>query len=311
VEAFALFRPELTSQLSLRVRAGLFFPPTSRENVGPLWSSPYTITLSALNTWIAEEVRLAGGEAVAVVRTGEHEIQLGGGVFAANDSSGALLAWRGWSFSDRLGTLGELLPLPPLASLAPGGAFADQRDDGTRPVEELDGRPGFSGRARWSFASRGLLQLAVLDSRGDRALHRGQYAWRTRFGQVGAELRLGPRLVVVAEGMKGDTGMGLRSAGHVDMELATAYALASWRSEHARLTLRYDWFRNRDRDGTAEPNHERGRAWTLAAFWTPRPFARLGLELMDVRGARPAAAFSGRDPDADGRRATAELRLSF
>ena len=61
-EAFVQFRPELTPATALRFRAGLFFPPTSLENTDPLWQSPYSITLSALNTWIGEEVRLTGVE---------------------------------------------------------------------------------------------------------------------------------------------------------------------------------------------------------------------------------------------------------
>src|SRR5947209_14926497 len=40
-----------------RVRAGQFFLGTSRENTGPLWSSPYLSSFSALNTWIGEEFR--------------------------------------------------------------------------------------------------------------------------------------------------------------------------------------------------------------------------------------------------------------
>src|SRR5262249_48577180 len=45
-----------------RLRAGQFFLPTSRENTDKLWSSPYTISFSALNTWIGEELRPIGGQ---------------------------------------------------------------------------------------------------------------------------------------------------------------------------------------------------------------------------------------------------------
>src|SRR5512143_3244230 len=34
-----------------RFRVGDFWLPTSRENIGPLWTSPYTITYSTWNTW--------------------------------------------------------------------------------------------------------------------------------------------------------------------------------------------------------------------------------------------------------------------
>src|SRR5207253_2281533 len=43
-----------------QLRAGQFFLPTSRENRGDLWSSPYTINFSAWNTWIGEEFRPIG-----------------------------------------------------------------------------------------------------------------------------------------------------------------------------------------------------------------------------------------------------------
>ncbi|HEV7426717.1 MAG TPA: hypothetical protein VGQ46_10145, partial [Thermoanaerobaculia bacterium] len=39
------------------VRAGQFFLGTSRENIGPLWTSPYTVSFSPLNSWIGEEFR--------------------------------------------------------------------------------------------------------------------------------------------------------------------------------------------------------------------------------------------------------------
>src|SRR5207237_10694641 len=42
------------------VRAGQFFLGTSRENTGDLWSSPSTVNYSAVNSWIAQEVRPIG-----------------------------------------------------------------------------------------------------------------------------------------------------------------------------------------------------------------------------------------------------------
>src|SRR5712692_1185039 len=123
VEAFALYRPELSPKLSLRIKVGMYFPQTLRENVDPLWSSPYTITLSTLNTWIGEEVRLTGLESALVHRGDYGEFQIAGGAFGLNDSSGALLAWRGWAMGDRLVTLGEVFPLPPLRSFGPRGGL--------------------------------------------------------------------------------------------------------------------------------------------------------------------------------------------
>lgn len=311
VEAFALYRPELSPTLALRVKAGTYFPQTSRENVDPLWSSPYTITLSSLNTWIGEEVRLTGVEA-GLVRRGDHgELQIAGGAFGLNDSSGSLLAWRGWAMGDRLVTLGEVLPLPPLRSLGSRDAFADQRDDGTRPVEELDGRVGWNARARWETPGKLLLQAAYLDNRGDRGLHRGQYSWRTRLWQAGLELQLAKGLSLIAEGAQGETGMGGRDGPHVDVDFQSGYAMLTWGNPRLRFSARYEAFKNVDRDGTQEPNGENGHALTLAAFVTPSRHLRIGVEALDLRAERPAAADSGFAANTNSRRVTLELRLLF
>ena len=314
VEAFLQYQPELTPRTTLRFRAGLFFPPTSLENTDRLWQSPYTITLSALNTWIGEEMRLTGLEAQLQGKIGRDDrLDLSGAVFGVNDPAGTLLAWRGWAFGDRLTTLGEALPLPPLASFAPGGAFADQRPDGTVPTDELDQRVGWQARARWARPGVALVQGAYTDNGGDRGFYRGQYSWHTRFAQAGFQIRLGKTLTLVAEGAAGDTGMGPDEPGgaHVDVRFRVAYALASWARKSVRFSVRVDGFRNEDQDGTAEPDDERGWSFTAAGFWKPRSFVRLGVEYVDVRASRPAARFSGADPDTDARRGQAEVRLQF
>jgi hypothetical protein len=312
-EAFLQFRPDLTDRTSLRVRGGLFFPQTSLENVDPLWQSPYTLTLSALNAWIGEEVRLSGGEALVVVQGSRNRLELGGAAFGANDTSGALVAWRGFALGDRLSTLGEMLPLPPLATFRPGEAFGEQRDDGTRPFDELDGRVGWHARARFARESAFRLQAAYTDNRGDRALHRGQYAWRTRVAQAGLEANLGASVVFVAEAASGETGMGpaVVDGPRVDLRFRVGYALVSWRTGRVRVSGRLDGFDNDDRDGTAEPDGERGWSATGAVLVQAARFLRVGAEYVAVRADRPAAAFSGAPASTDADRASVELRLLF
>jgi len=310
-EAFLQYRPELRPDLALRFRAGLMFLPTSRENVDPLWQSPYTLTLSALNTWIGEEMRPLGLDlAVQLGEAGGSRFELAGVAFGTSDTAGSLLSWRGWAMGTRLSVVGETLPLPPLPPLAPGGAFGEQQRSGTQPIDELDDRLGWHARGRWSRVGTGLVQAAWTDTRGDRGLHAGQYAWATRFASVAAEAQAG-RFRLVAEGLAGETGMGLFDGPHVDLRIRAAYALLTWESNRLRVTARYDHFRNEDRDGVAEPNQESGWAVTLAAFYTPRPWLRLGIEYLDLQGDRPAAAFAGTALDAGARRAQAEVRLRF
>ena len=312
-EAFLQYRPELRPDLALRFRAGLMFPPTSRENVDPLWQSPYTLTLSALNSWIGEELRPIGLDVAAQFgEAGRSRLELALMGMGGVDTAGALLAWRGWAMGTRLSVVGETLPLPPLPTLGgPGTAFGDQIS-GTRPIGEIDGRLGWQARARWSRSGVGLLQAAWTDTRGDRGLHSGQYAWATHFASVGAEAQLGP-VRLVAEGLAGETGMGDLAEAHVDMQIRAGYVLLTWAGsgERVRLTARYDRFENIDKDGVAEPNGESGWAVTVAGFWTPSPWLRVGLEYLDLDGDRPAAAFAGTPLAAGARRAQGELRLRF
>jgi hypothetical protein len=312
-EAFLQLRPELRPGLTLRFRGGLQFLPTSRENVDPLWQSPYTLTLSALNAWIGEELRPVGLDAVIQLgEPGGSRFELGGMGFGASDTAGTLLAWRGWAMGTRLSVVSETLPLPPLPTLAPGAAFGEQQAEGTQPVDELDDRLGWHVRGRWSRSGVGLVQLAWTDTRGDRGLHDGQYAWATRFASAGAEARFG-RVRLVAEALWGESGMGARSGPHVDIGIRAGYALLTWSSagDSLRLTARYEAFENEDRDGVAEPNQESGWAVTLAALAAPRPWMRIGLEYLELRGDRPAAGFAGTPVDAGARRAQAELRVRF
>ncbi|HVR44901.1 MAG TPA: hypothetical protein VMS56_15825, partial [Thermoanaerobaculia bacterium] len=109
----------------LRVRVGMFFLPTSLENTGPMWSSPYTISYSAINSWIGEEVRPIGLDLDYRIE-GATRLSLGGTVFVGNDTMGTLLAWRGWSMHDRVSVFDEVLPLPDLWSLSE--VFVLQRD---------------------------------------------------------------------------------------------------------------------------------------------------------------------------------------
>jgi hypothetical protein len=311
-EAYLQFRPELSARTALRFRAGLLFPPTSLENVGRAWSSPYTMTLSSLNTWVAEEVRLTGVEgALLLGGQGRSELQLAGTIFGGNDSQGALIAWRGWTYGRRITTLGEVLPLPPLPTLGAGGSFSGQRADGTKPIGELDGRRGRQLRARFSRPNGLKLQVAHTDSRGDRELHHGQYSWDTRFLQLGGELPLWRGAAFIGELARGDTAMGDPRAAHVDVHFVSRYLMFTWGGKKARFSARYDSFRNQDRDRTAEPNQEDGRSWTLALFWLPQEWSRFGAEVVDIRSLRPAAAFSGFDPDTDTRAFTLEFRFFF
>lgn len=300
----------------LRLRGGQLFLPTSRENVGPLWSSPYTFTLSAINSWIGEEIRPLGLFAEYELGAGSTQAwRAGTTAFLGNDAAGALLAWRGWAVGDRLSTLGETLPLPALPSLAADGVFAGQADAGTRPIgADLDGRPGVAGWLRWrgeatAVPVSALLQLTYLDSRGDLELHDGEYAWATDFLLLAGELRAGDRWTLAGEHLAGSTAMGVPSP-RADVELRASYLLLSWERTPLRASVRWDHFSTRDRDafpGT-ERNDEDGEAWTAALLWQLRERLFVGVELLELDAERALAAAPSGSRAEGGRAVTVGLR---
>ena len=314
VEAFLHASAAVGAQAAFDFQLGHFILPTSRENVEFAWASPYTLTFSALNTWIGEEMRLTGllSEYEVTVGGASH-LRVGATAFGGNDSTGALLAWRGWSMGDRLTAFDEVVPLPPLGSLESDATFGLQRDDGTRPFgDDLDDRAGWAGFLRWRQSDRAVVQLTRYDNRGDRQLFDGEYSWRTEFDLLGVELRPHPEFVLIGEYLTGSTGMGDVNRAHVQADIETAYLLASWHPGAMRATLRYDTFETVDVDRTAADNNdEEGDAWTLAFFWEPRDDLRLGLEFLQLDSDRLAAAEAGFDPDTDATRVQLELRYYF
>jgi hypothetical protein len=311
-EGYIEATPQLGSTWTLRLRLGPQFPGTSQENIGPLWSSPYTVTLSALNSWVSEEVRPSGLSAVLQhTSPGGGEFEIGGMALRGNDTMGALLAWRGWALHDWLTSVGDLLPLPPLPSLAPGGPFGAQRSDGTSPLRELDGRLGWQGRAAWKWPGVVSVVGSHLDTRGDRGLHHGEYAWATSYDQVGATIEPGGGFTLLGEWLSGRTAMGPLIGTRVDARFRTAYGLASWEIGRLRVSARYDTFRVGGVDEASEYSDDDGHAVTGTVLVRLARHARLAFEAVKVDGNHPAAALSGDATRRGARSVSVELRLSF
>jgi len=303
VEAYADARAIFGGN-EVQLRAGQFFLPSSRENKGDLWTSPYAISFSALNTWIAEEVRPAGVDLEWRHTFGSgHVLTTAATGFRGNDSMGALLGWRGWSIGNRLTTYNEVLPLPPLPSFQT--FFADQRHDGTQPFgEDLDGNTGVSARIRYSIPQRANVQYLYLDNRADRHLYQGEYAWATDFHLISAEAGNPDNIIVAAEYMTGSTGMGFAPA-FVQADFYATYVLLSEKVGRTRWTVRYDLFGTQEKDfSLAGGNDESGRSWTLAWLYTLTPSIRFGTEFTQIAGHRANAAM-------DGHSYTVEARYTF
>lgn len=303
VEAFV----DATLPLGLdevRLRAGQFFLPTSRENIDELWASPYTIAFSALNTWIGEEVRPIGIDLQYRHVTGAgHTVTAGATAFQGTDTAGTLLAWRGWSMGSRLSTYGEVLPIAGFAVLHP--FFPVQRDGTTAIGSDLDGRTGYAARLRYAIPERMTLQYARVDNAGDRGLYGDEYSWDTITDQVALQFGNPDGVVIAAEYLSGRTLMG-RRAFNVQAGISAGYLLLSAKHGRHRWSGRYDVFSTDERDFSgAESNSEDGQAWTLSWFYDLTSALRLGIEGTSLTASRPGT------PDPDARSLTLETRYRF
>jgi len=138
-QAYLTFRPMRSKKVAFSGRAGLMWPPVSLEHEGADWHVKDSITPSAINSWIGEEVRPVAAEATLSANLGDHKLRATGALFAANDTSGTLLTFRGWALHDRTTLAFHHQPLPPLDS-----DLAGYQAPFTHPL--LDVEPGFARR---------------------------------------------------------------------------------------------------------------------------------------------------------------------
>jgi len=298
VEAFVSHLWVPSPRLQLRTRGGLVIPPFSQENTGPAWSTPYTLTSSAINGWFGEETRTAGIESRLVFTTNAAEYSFTGSVFGANDPNGTLLAWRGWSMSDRQTGLKNRLPLPPIAALQPGGLFPRQAP-WADPMTEIDGRIGWYISADYRRYQQVELRGYYYDNRGDpKEFDGNQYAWYTEFAGGGVRAFLPLGIEAIGQYLDGTTAMGRRL--QVDVRYRSWFLLATREVGRHRFSVRYDSFRVDDRDAYLEQdnNNESGSAWTAAWLVGVGSRYKVGAEYLRVDSDRPARSYAGLDPRA-------------
>src|SRR5436309_13255443 len=99
-EAFLTYRPMRGRNIAFSARAGLMWPPVSLEHEGADWHVKDSITPSAINSWIGEEVRPVAAEATLGFTLGQHKVRAKGAIVAANDTAGALGTRRGRGLHD-------------------------------------------------------------------------------------------------------------------------------------------------------------------------------------------------------------------
>jgi hypothetical protein len=294
----------------INARAGILYPPVSLEHSEPLWSTRDTLSASAINSWIGEEVKVAGLEASLERDLAGHGIKGTVGVFGANDTSATLLTFRGWALHGLKAGPHTAFDLPPLSNY-----MVTKQAGETDPMLELDGRPGLYGRLEWRPPGNVVLDAFFYDNGGNRtAVRRKQWSWETRFFNMGVRWDLDERTRVLAQAVTGETLMGYRPAGGhwVDMGFQAAYVLAARDFGPHTLTGRLDWFEANDRTFVVLDNNDE-QGWAVTAAWRHHlsDYADVVVEAMHVQSDRPSRALAMLSAEQDQTTLQAALRLGF
>ena len=312
LEGWVRYRPVSLTPWRWSVRAGSFFPPVSLENDATGWTSPWTLSPSAINSWVGEELRSTGLEFRLERRfpTGVMEAGLAG--FVGNDPAGELLATRGWGIGDATSTLGAWLRQPDV--IAP--RKRSEPPIQFQPFVETDGRVGWHADLAWHDGGERRIALLHYDNRADPTSFdlqhdRRVFSWRTRFTSLGLRWPLGSSLVIV-QAMAGDTAFQPRPDRYLSTSFDAAFLLWAWNVEGRwRPAVRLDLFRAREAGATSTDLDEHGRALTASLAWRPSAQWRLSAEWIVLSGAGNQRPLEGLPPRGIERQWQLSLRRLF
>lgn len=310
LDAYLRYRPASITPWRWSVKAGAFFAPISLENEGIGWTSLWTLTPSAINSWVGEELRTVGGE-FSIEHRGSSTFQAGFAIFGRNDPAGELLATRGWSLSDLASGLRASVREPdvyaPLARTAVPVEY--------RPFDEIDHRPGWYADASWESPAYGKLVLLHYDNRADpeRYEHyddRKVFAWHTRFWSFGARTRVGD-VTLIAQAMDGDTAFEPAPELYLDTHFRAGFLLAGWERGAWRPALRLDIFSLRQTPSSPDSLSEHGNALTAALNWRPNDRLRITGEWLRIDSTRDQRTLEGLAPRRIDRQLQVSARVYF
>lgn len=289
LETYFSWRPPADGVWRWSVKAGAFFPPVSVENDDLGWTSPYTLTPSAINSWVGNELRTIGAEANVAWSGGYGTLTAVGSLYCCNEPAGILMADRGWSLDDRPTGLLERVRIPDATATMFGMPVPSR----TGMFENIDGHVGWYLGAKWDVPEIGQLAALWYDNNADPdAFTARDTSWRTHFWS--ASLKAHPfGLMLLAQAMTGDTV--IESFGYHYTDFDAAYVLLSYDFDDWRVSGRTDVFQTRARPSFTLMNED-GYALTGAVSWSPEDWLRLTGELLDVESRRAERAVLGATP---------------
>jgi hypothetical protein len=314
-EAYVSYKPMRGSNTRFSARAGLMWPPVSLEHEGADWHVADTITPSAINSWIGEEVRPAALEGTLGTAIGDHKLNVTLAAFAANDTAGTLLSFRGWALHNRRTLAFNDQPLPPF----------EPEDEGyqahfTHPLldvgESFASHPGYYAKLVWQPPIPVRFELFRYDNRAQPTDVNAdiEWGWRTHFNNIGVEGNI-DGIRIRAQAMTGRTRMGFEEpplGRHwIDMRFRSAFLLVSRPVGKVGLAARIEAFETRHRGSWWDDEYdEDGWAATFAGKREIGPFTGL-VELIHVSSDNPAREHAQLAARQKQTRLQADLRLGW
>jgi hypothetical protein len=309
-ELYLAWRPIPHSLLRHELKLGAFYPAISLENRMSGWRTPYSLTPSAINTWIGEELRTIGMEYDLdwLRQQDGHALNLGfnAAVFGWNDPAGTVMASRGWAMHDRQSSL--------FGRLGTGQSGSGIVNGRTLFYDEIDGRAGYYVGVSAKY--RDTLELRALhyDNRGNPAtfvpaLNDG--AWLTRFNSVGVRFTPDAQWTFMWQRLAGETFFGAPAPAN-SFNFDSSFVLASWQHHAHRLTLRYDDFQSTQyTTNFFFYINDRGHALTFAWLYELNPHLTLVAESLRINSDLSSRVWVGAPTTADERQLQLALRYEL
>lgn len=309
-EAYLEWRPYPSSVWRWKTRVGAFYAPISLENRGVGWNSLYSISPSAINTWIGEELRTIGVETSLTLlgapagRT--FDLSVVASAFGWNDPAGVLLFQRGWAIHDRQTALFGELPRP---------LIRDPSIPNIEFFDEVDHRAGYYGGLEAKISGRHVLRALHYDNRGDTNEQEGREpTWLTKFDAFGARLEFPHEITAIAQLLQGDTAFrpSADGRGGTINDFDSWFLLLSQQHEAHRYTVRYDRMNTTTvRGGRSIDSHQDADAWTVAYLFDLDSHWQLAAEVIQLSGSLRQRAILGLSQSATERLLQVAARFTF
>lgn len=294
LEAFVSYAPKSENEWSWSARAGAFFPPLSLENEQTGWSSFWTVTPSAINSWVGSELRIIGAEGTLQWRRNGGTVTVVGALFGDNDPAGIMISFRGWNFDDRVTGLFEKTRLPNAL-----GAVLHQPPPLERHLfQEIDDTPGWYLDLSWEPDDKTGFEIMRYDNDADPARRSGnQLAWHTTFWDLGFRQQIG-HVTLLSQAVSGGTLIRPSSTAFTQTDFKSAYVLIGWDLDDWWLAARADIFQTRTQTAALTPSSlsEDGRSFDATVSWLPRNWLRLSAEYLLVEDTRAQRLIDGDAP---------------